>query len=97
MINTIGDTSSDQMAEAQPVAVAPDADEQLLEWPMKDDRRFLRAVYRVGDLDRTIEYVFFKLTLKFFGLSFFMAIYLFIFRFYTECFGMKLLRIRDVP
>ncbi|XP_022994208.1 LOW QUALITY PROTEIN: lactoylglutathione lyase GLX1 [Cucurbita maxima] len=68
MINTTGDKSSEQMAEV----VAPDADEQLLEWPMKDNRPFLRAVYRVSDLDRTIE-------------------------FYTECFGMKLLRIRDVP
>jgi len=31
----------------------------LLEWPKKDNRRFLHVVYRVGDLDRTIEYVFF--------------------------------------
>ncbi|XP_020593985.1 lactoylglutathione lyase [Phalaenopsis equestris] len=46
--------------------------ESLLEWSKKDKRRFLHAVYRVGDLDRTI-------------------------KFYTECFGMKLLRKRDVP
>ncbi|KAJ4754793.1 Lactoylglutathione lyase [Rhynchospora pubera] len=46
--------------------------ENVLEWPQKDKRRFLHAVYRVGDLDRTI-------------------------KFYTECFGMKLLRKRDVP
>ncbi|KAI0495206.1 lactoylglutathione lyase GLX1 [Dendrobium catenatum] len=46
--------------------------ESLLEWAKKDKRRFLHAVYRVGDLDRTI-------------------------KFYTECFGMKLLRKRDVP
>lgn len=46
--------------------------ENLLDWPKKDKRRFLHAVYRVGDLDRTI-------------------------KFYTECFGMKLLRKRDVP
>lgn len=46
--------------------------EELFEWPKKDKRRFLHAVYRVGDLDRTI-------------------------KFYTECFGMKLLRKRDVP
>lgn len=46
--------------------------ESLLDWPKKDKRRFLHAVYRVGDLDRTI-------------------------KFYTECFGMKLLRKRDVP
>lgn len=42
--------------------VAPDGDEQLLEWPGKDNRRFVRAVYRVGDLDRTIKYIFFNLT-----------------------------------
>lgn len=40
------------MAEAS--AVAPNAD--LLDWPKKDKRRFLHAVYRVGDLDRTIQY-----------------------------------------
>lgn len=45
---------------------------ELLEWAKKDKRRFLHAVYRVGDLDRTI-------------------------KFYTEAFGMKLLRKRDVP
>ncbi|ESR62986.1 hypothetical protein CICLE_v10016136mg [Citrus x clementina] len=56
------------MAEASPAA----ANAELLEWPKKDKRRFLHAVYRVGDLDRTI-------------------------KFYTECFGMKLLRKRDVP
>ncbi|KAG2684312.1 hypothetical protein I3843_10G069800 [Carya illinoinensis] len=57
------------MAEAAPVA-APNA--ELLEWPKKDKRRLLHAVYRVGDLARTI-------------------------KFYTECFGMKLLRQRDIP
>ncbi|KAK8931049.1 Lactoylglutathione lyase [Platanthera zijinensis] len=46
--------------------------EDLIDWPKKDKHRFLHAVYRVGDLDRTI-------------------------KFYTECFGMKLLRKRDVP
>ncbi|THU48477.1 hypothetical protein C4D60_Mb09t26660 [Musa balbisiana] len=46
--------------------------ENVLEWVEKDKRRFLHAVYRVGDLDRTI-------------------------KFYTECFGMKLLRKRDIP
>lgn len=34
----------------------------LLEWPKKDNRRFLHVVYRVGDLDRTIEYVFFVIS-----------------------------------
>lgn len=46
--------------------------EHVFEWVQKDKRRFLHAVYRVGDLDRTI-------------------------KFYTECFGMQLLRKRDVP
>lgn len=46
--------------------------EHLLEWVKTDKRRLLHAVYRVGDLDRTI-------------------------KFYTECFGMKLLRKRDIP
>ncbi|XP_015066915.1 lactoylglutathione lyase GLX1 [Solanum pennellii] len=45
---------------------------ELLEWAKKDKRRMLHAVYRVGDLERTI-------------------------KFYTECFGMKLLRQRDIP
>lgn len=48
------------------------ANAELLKWPKIDKRRLLHAVYRVGDLDRTI-------------------------KFYTECFGMKLLRKRDVP
>ncbi|GMH15782.1 hypothetical protein Nepgr_017623 [Nepenthes gracilis] len=56
------------MAEAVPAAPSS----ELLEWPQKDKRRFLHAVYRVGDLDRTI-------------------------KFYTEGFGMKLLRKRDIP
>lgn len=34
--------------------VAPSA--ELLEWPKKDNHRFLHVVYRVGDLDRTIKY-----------------------------------------
>ncbi|PIN13587.1 Glyoxalase [Handroanthus impetiginosus] len=57
------------MAEGATPAVPS---QELLEWPKKDKRRFLHAVYRVGDLDRTI-------------------------KFYTECFGMKLLRKRDIP
>ncbi|KAI5447201.1 Lactoylglutathione lyase [Lathyrus oleraceus] len=54
------------------MAAAAQSNAELLEWPKKDKRRFLHAVYRVGDLDRTI-------------------------KFYTEAFGMKLLRKRDVP
>lgn len=52
--------------------MAESANAEILEWPKKDKRRMLHAVYRVGDLDRTI-------------------------KFYTECFGMKLLRQRDIP
>ncbi|XP_022877988.1 lactoylglutathione lyase GLX1 isoform X1 [Olea europaea var. sylvestris] len=57
------------MAEAA-TPVVPSV--ELLEWPKKDKHRFLHAVYRVGDLNRSI-------------------------KFYTECFGMKLLRTRDIP
>lgn len=32
------------------------ASENVLEWAQKDKRRFLHAVYRVGDLDHTIKY-----------------------------------------
>ncbi|MBO8631145.1 VOC family protein, partial [Staphylococcus aureus] len=46
--------------------------ENVLDWVQKDKKRMLHAVYRVGDLDRTI-------------------------KFYTECFGMTLLRKRDIP
>uniref|UniRef100_A0A6P4ADG1 Lactoylglutathione lyase n=1 Tax=Ziziphus jujuba TaxID=326968 RepID=A0A6P4ADG1_ZIZJJ len=41
------------MAEASaPATLTP----ELLEWPKKDNRRFLHVVYRVGDLDRTIKF-----------------------------------------
>lgn len=40
------------MAEAAPAGPS----DELLEWPKKDKRRLLHAVYRVGDLDRTIKY-----------------------------------------
>ncbi|KAJ0615656.1 putative lactoylglutathione lyase [Helianthus annuus] len=30
---------------------------ELLEFPKKDNRRFLHAVYRVGDLERIIKYI----------------------------------------
>lgn len=43
------------MAEEAAKAVTPNA--ELLEWPKKDKRRLLHAVYRVGDLDRTIKWV----------------------------------------
>lgn len=56
------------MASARILSSSDDA----LEWAQKDNRRFLHAVYRVGDLDRTI-------------------------KFYTENFGMQLLRKKDFP
>ncbi|KAH7545732.1 hypothetical protein FEM48_Zijuj01G0124900 [Ziziphus jujuba var. spinosa] len=41
------------MAEASaPATLTP----ELFEWPKKDNRRFLHAVYRVGNLDRTIKF-----------------------------------------
>lgn len=40
--------------------MAEGASNELLEWPKKDKRRILHAVYRVGDLDRTIKYVVFS-------------------------------------
>ncbi|KAL6207129.1 hypothetical protein ACLB2K_024374 [Fragaria x ananassa] len=40
------------MAETEPKSIAP----ELLEWPKKDKRRLLHAVYRVGDLERTIKF-----------------------------------------
>ena len=41
------------------------------DWLQEDSRRLLHAVYRVGDMDATVEY-------------------------YKKCFGMQLLRYRDV-
>ena len=32
------------------------AGEDLKQWPQQDNRRFLHAVYRVGNLDATIDY-----------------------------------------
>ncbi len=32
------------------------ASEDLKQWPQQDNRRFLHAVYRVGNLDATIDY-----------------------------------------
>lgn len=90
------------MAESEATPVVPSS--ELLEWPKKDKRRFLHAVYRVGDLDRTIkyvvyyviernyvEYVLVVLNLLLNGVQFDVS------RFYTEGFGMKLLRKRDIP
>lgn len=42
------------MASGQEAEVV--ASENVLEWSQKDKRRFLHAVYRVGDLDRTIKF-----------------------------------------
>lgn len=74
---------------------------ELLEWAKQDKRRFLHAVYRVGNLDRTIKYVFrlgFIWCLSIGWVSVLPVSYSSFFpRFYTECLGMKLLRKRDVP
>lgn len=35
------------------------SDENASEWIKKDKRRMLHAVYRVGNLDKTIKYVYF--------------------------------------
>lgn len=40
---------------AESASNAPSA--ELLEFPKKDKRRMLHAVYRVGDLERSIKYV----------------------------------------
>ncbi|GMH46034.1 hypothetical protein BSKO_13998 [Bryopsis sp. KO-2023] len=45
---------------------------EAADWLEKDERRMLHVVYRVGDMDATIDY-------------------------YQKCFGMKLLRSRDIP
>jgi lactoylglutathione lyase len=44
-------------------AVKKPADEAVLEWN-KQDKRMLHAVYRVGDLDRTIKYICFGIFYK---------------------------------
>ncbi|PNX76388.1 lactoylglutathione lyase-like protein, partial [Trifolium pratense] len=38
------------------MAEAAQPNNELLEWPKKDKRCFLHAVYCVGDLDRTIKF-----------------------------------------
>ncbi|KAG6513235.1 hypothetical protein ZIOFF_023548 [Zingiber officinale] len=50
----ISDSSSVYMASGAEVESL--SSENLLEWAQKDKRRFLHAVYRVGNLDRTIEF-----------------------------------------
>jgi lactoylglutathione lyase len=39
-------------------SVTTASSENLLEWVKQDKRRLLHVVYRVGDMDRTIKYVF---------------------------------------
>jgi hypothetical protein len=71
------------MAEEAAKAVEPNA--ELLEWPKKDKRRLFHAVYRVGDLERTIKWVrfcfciSFSIFLMFCNLCDFLHILLFIF------------------
>ncbi|KAF9663528.1 hypothetical protein SADUNF_Sadunf17G0060700 [Salix dunnii] len=43
------------MAEEAAKAMERNAD--LLEWPKKDKRQLLHAVYRAGDLKRTIQFI----------------------------------------
>lgn len=43
------------MASLTPVA---ESAKNSLEWVKNDNRRLLHAVYRVGDLDRTIKYAY---------------------------------------
>lgn len=45
-------------------AVKKPADEAVLEWNKQDNKRMLHAVYRVGDLDRTIKYICFGIFYK---------------------------------
>lgn len=44
------------MSSASASETEPLSSEKVLEWTLKDKKRFLHAVYRVGDLDRTIKY-----------------------------------------
>jgi lactoylglutathione lyase len=44
-------------------SVTASSSENLLEWVKQDKRRLLHVVYRVGDMDRTIKYVFIIATL----------------------------------
>lgn len=55
-----GDGNSMAMTGAGHVAQASTSatPENALEWVKQDKRRLLHVVYRVGDLDRTIKYVF---------------------------------------
>lgn len=48
------------VSAARTVAQASTAttQENVLDWVKKDKRRMLHVVYRVGDMDRTIKYVF---------------------------------------
>jgi len=45
-----------QTRRASSCRVMAAASEDLKQWPQQDTRRFLHAVYRVGDLDATIDY-----------------------------------------
>lgn len=52
--NSLAVAAAGNAAQASTAA----AQENVLEWVKKDKRRMLHVVYRVGDLDRTIKYVF---------------------------------------
>ncbi|AQK69843.1 putative lactoylglutathione lyase chloroplastic [Zea mays] len=75
-------------SEASAVAKPRTSADEAISWAKKDNRRLLHVVYRVGDLDKTINssarpcWSDDPITQC---------------RFYTECLGMKLLRKRDIP
>ncbi|PWZ44137.1 Lactoylglutathione lyase [Zea mays] len=71
-VDSSGDEALSALTWMATGSEASKAAEAVVDWHKHDSKRMLHAVYRVGDLDRTIKY-------------------------YTECFGMKLLRKRDVP
>lgn len=52
--NAMGFNATGNIAHASTSA----AQENVLEWVKKDKRRMLHVVYRVGDLDRTIKYIY---------------------------------------
>ena len=52
--NSLSVNASGNAAQASTSAV----EENVLKWVKKDNRRMLHVVYRVGDLDRTIKYLY---------------------------------------
>ncbi|KAH1244994.1 putative lactoylglutathione lyase, chloroplastic [Glycine max] len=69
-------------------------EKNLFDWVKNDNRRFLHVVYRVGDLEKTININVCEIR---FGDVVCNLMTLLGCWFYTECLGMKLLRKRDIP